>query len=602
MIGGIDQQIQQKVDAYRGNPQQLMQRYQQNQELIDLLALQKLKSEKDAAAREMQMQMQTTPQTIKQQREAELLQMTKDDMVKQTSGIMQERQKRQQQNMQRTANQGLPQLPAGNMQRMAGGGIVAFAEGGGPLRQEDVDAKLRQEIELALQLGESPEALAERLKDNPNALAILRSAIQKAPERAPRELMSPRLQSEAGMMTGPLAAPPTPKEAQEGPMLGMPTRDQARQADQSRLERIRGKLSPSLGSIDTEQLVRGMGVTPLSEKPDAVTSAARPVPERKPTTPDRFGGVGLFGGERAPVTTTPREGGGIGEILRQMQESAAKTPGGPVSEAVQTNRGLRGEEGLGGLYEETKPAPAPPAPTQTPAQAPAEVEQLEEIDLSKIPERKKLPAEPTPSSRYEDLRTRLEKTLEEQQDPDKLLRERQIAFKLGALANQGRGGLAGAAAARERAREVQEGRELKGIGSLMGADLETMKLDIDREANQALQQLRQGQMDIQKFNAVASSFQDLQNRINDELSMNPEYRNAQTAYADALDDGDREAMKRALQRIDEIRNRVIRGMPNYLTLQDTLKKMSARFAGAEGDTTTAPIDLTQYSVREKPQQ
>lgn len=627
MIGGIDQQIQQKVDAYRGNPQQLMQRYQQNQELIDLLALQKLKSEKDAAAREMQMQMQTTPQTIKQQREAELLQMTKDDMVKQTSGIMQERQKRQQQNMQRTANQGLPQLPAGNMQRMAGGGIVAFAEGGGPLRQEDVDAKLKQEIELALQLGESPEALAERLKDNPNALAILRSAIQKAPERRagsmgerPAEARDlPRIDTKspsAPVDRGPMMdlqsdtalamllggqEPRRPEEPSE-PMLGMPTRDQARQADQSRLERIRGNLSPSLGSIDTEQLVRGMGVTPLSEKPDAVTSAARPVPERKPTTPDRFGGVGLFGGERAPVTTTPREGGGIGEILRQMQESAAKTPGGPVSEAVQTNRGLRGEEGLGGLYEETKPAPAPPAPTQTPAQAPAEVEQLEEIDLSKIPERKKLPAEPTPSSRYEDLRTRLEKTLEEQQDPDKLLRERQIAFKLGALANQGRGGLAGAAAARERAREVQEGRELKGIGSLMGADLETMKLDIDREANQALQQLRQGQMDIQKFNAVASSFQDLQNRINDELSMNPEYRNAQTAYADALDDGDREAMKRALQRIDEIRNRVIRGMPNYLTLQDTLKKMSARFAGAEGDTTTAPIDLTQYSVREKPQQ
>jgi predicted GIY-YIG superfamily endonuclease len=170
MIGGIDQQIQQRVDAYRDNPQQLMQRYQQNQELIDLLAMQKLKSEKDAAAREIQMQMQTTPQTIKQQREAELLGRTKDEMVKQTSGIMQERQKRQQQNMQRTANQGLPQLPAGNMQRMAGGGIVAFARGG----LNDVDAQLKRLIEAALELGESPEALAERLRDNPNALAILR--------------------------------------------------------------------------------------------------------------------------------------------------------------------------------------------------------------------------------------------------------------------------------------------------------------------------------------------------------------------------------------------------------------------------------------------
>jgi predicted GIY-YIG superfamily endonuclease len=156
MIGGIDQQIQQRVDAYRDNPQQLMQRYQQNQELIDLLAMQKLKSEKDAAAREIQMQMQTTPQTIKQQREAELLGRTKDEMVKQTSGIMQERQKRQQQNMQRTANQGLPQLPAGNMQRMAGGGIVAFAGGGGPCNRAQVKLKRtdwRQQVEAALQAG-----------------------------------------------------------------------------------------------------------------------------------------------------------------------------------------------------------------------------------------------------------------------------------------------------------------------------------------------------------------------------------------------------------------------------------------------------------------
>ena len=50
----IDQEIERKVNAYRNNPQALMQRYQQNQQLIDLLALQKLKSEKDAAAKEMQ--------------------------------------------------------------------------------------------------------------------------------------------------------------------------------------------------------------------------------------------------------------------------------------------------------------------------------------------------------------------------------------------------------------------------------------------------------------------------------------------------------------------------------------------------------------------
>ena len=58
MAISLDQQIQTKMDAYRGDPNKLMQRYQQSQELLDLLALQKLKSEKEAAARDMQMQMQ----------------------------------------------------------------------------------------------------------------------------------------------------------------------------------------------------------------------------------------------------------------------------------------------------------------------------------------------------------------------------------------------------------------------------------------------------------------------------------------------------------------------------------------------------------------
>ena len=129
MNGGIDQQIQQKVDAYRGNPQALQQRYAQNQQLIDLLALQKLKSEKEAAARDLQMKMQQSPQTIKQQREAELMQMTKDDLAKQTGQLLEQRQAKSQNNLQRVAQAGLPAAMPGQVQ-MAGGGIVAFSNGG----------------------------------------------------------------------------------------------------------------------------------------------------------------------------------------------------------------------------------------------------------------------------------------------------------------------------------------------------------------------------------------------------------------------------------------------------------------------------------------
>lgn len=136
---GIDEQVSNRVDAYRGNPQQLMKMYQQNQELVDLLALQKLKSEKDAAKRQIEMQMQQQPGTIKQQREQELMQMTKDDLAKQTQGVLQRKQQQQQANLQRAAKSGLgaiaPRRPVpvpaqAPKPMMAGGGIVAFQPGG----------------------------------------------------------------------------------------------------------------------------------------------------------------------------------------------------------------------------------------------------------------------------------------------------------------------------------------------------------------------------------------------------------------------------------------------------------------------------------------
>ena len=125
--GGIDQQVQQKVDAYRSKPQLLQQRYAQNKELIDLLALQKLKSEKDAVARDMQMQMQQNPQTIKYQLETEMVQRTKQDMMSKVGQVKGVLDKRQTDQMRRAKQMGIATAPAPNMARMANGGIVGFA-------------------------------------------------------------------------------------------------------------------------------------------------------------------------------------------------------------------------------------------------------------------------------------------------------------------------------------------------------------------------------------------------------------------------------------------------------------------------------------------
>ena len=151
--GGINQLMNQKVDAYKSNPQALEKRYQQNQQLIDLLALQKIKTDKTTAANNIALQMQQNPSTIAQQREQEVLAMTKNEMAQQTTGILGQRQKQQQKNMQRTAKGqnvapqggammaargGLMPLPRPTMQKMASGGILGYNPGGEVISDEEL--------------------------------------------------------------------------------------------------------------------------------------------------------------------------------------------------------------------------------------------------------------------------------------------------------------------------------------------------------------------------------------------------------------------------------------------------------------------------------
>ena len=155
MAMGIDQEIQRRMDAYRGNPQGLQQRYQMSQQLLDLLALQKLKAEQDAMARQMRTQMQQAPGTVAQQMEQEMLGRTKQEMAQQIGGVMQQQARQQQQNMARMAQamarpQGGIAGLAPQTARMAGGGIVAFQAGG-----TKKDAELRSLVETAMQLGAS---------------------------------------------------------------------------------------------------------------------------------------------------------------------------------------------------------------------------------------------------------------------------------------------------------------------------------------------------------------------------------------------------------------------------------------------------------------
>ena len=159
----IDQEISRRMDAYRGNPQALMQRYQQSQQLIDLLALQKLKSEKEAAVRSMQMAAgQQQQPTVAQQREQEVMGLTQQEVAQQVGQVAQQRAAKEREAMQRLMG-GIAAAPGAENamppQAMAAGGIVAFQAGGDVADMPPVEALGGDVDEIRKRLAEARRKL-----------------------------------------------------------------------------------------------------------------------------------------------------------------------------------------------------------------------------------------------------------------------------------------------------------------------------------------------------------------------------------------------------------------------------------------------------------
>lgn len=198
----ISEDVQRRVDAYRGNPGALAQRYQMTQELLDLLALQKLKSEKEAAARSMAlaMQQQGEPPTVAQQREQQVAQMSKQELAQQLGGIGQLAQQQQRPPMM----SGVATAPGSENvmteQAMAAGGIVAFQRGGEMPQETYAERQDRQKREkgsiyspyYGLSLGDLQDIVAQEIIDAQQAAgeaqaaraAVTRERAQAAARRA----------------------------------------------------------------------------------------------------------------------------------------------------------------------------------------------------------------------------------------------------------------------------------------------------------------------------------------------------------------------------------------------------------------------------------
>lgn len=331
----IDQDVNSRVAAYKGNPQALQQRYAASQELIDLLALQKIKSMKEAAAREMQMQMAQqqaangeSNATVADQREKEVMDMTKQELVQQRGELAQQQQTEQKQAMQQLMG-GIAsaQGAASAMQpkAMAAGGIVAFDEGGPTNKDEqrkrkegeslsDFNARLLQ-LELEEKKAQSAkrdsdrEAERQRMLAERGGAAIPPSRLfdraplppsvspPAAPQRQglgglPNAQQAERLpvsEAQATMKAGPQAAvPPSAPAPMAPPQAGPRPPAPPRPAQQGLGGLPNAQMGPpedTLGTALRRQSIAAMNVDPKAEK---LAEEAR-VEERLKMTPAQRG-------------------------------------------------------------------------------------------------------------------------------------------------------------------------------------------------------------------------------------------------------------------------------------------------------------------------
>lgn len=199
--------VEDRVAAYRGNPAPLQQRYAMSQDLLDLLALQKIKSEKESAARQMQLQMaqqnaaEGAEMTVAQQREKEVMDLTKNELAEQRGDTAQQQVSEQQSNIQKLMS-GIARAPgaqaAAQPKMMAEGGIVAFAEGGSTL---DAARERRRAAQDALyKFG-----LRQR-RDDPEGFRAAQEELRAA-EAAIRDAEMAESGGPAGVMRRPMGAP-----------------------------------------------------------------------------------------------------------------------------------------------------------------------------------------------------------------------------------------------------------------------------------------------------------------------------------------------------------------------------------------------------------
>lgn len=305
-LGSVDD----RVSAYQGNTKPLEQRYAMTQDLLDLLALQKIKSQKEAAARQMQLQMAQQGQqdgqanmTVAQQREQEVAEMSKNELAQQRGDTAQQQTQQQQDKMKQMMG-GIAAAPGAAMaaqpKAMAAGGIVGYAgPEGSVVGKKPLDEEAQTALQEAQRTGDR-NAMMMTIKKLAAAGYDVATLIPRGVMGATESIVRGVADSRLGRALGLDAIPKLPESAYGGDRASMtPMMDKVRREEAAG---NRPPQPPAPTSVSEAQATAAAG--PQAAVPPTPAAAPKPpVPAAPaaPKPPAPAGIAGLPGAGAAPA-------------------------------------------------------------------------------------------------------------------------------------------------------------------------------------------------------------------------------------------------------------------------------------------------------------
>ena len=172
-INSLLSSVDDKMKMFRANPEQAMQRAKIAGSTLDAIAAEKVLSEKQAAANELQRQLMPDPNTIATQNDQALQGMAVQELAKGIGQVFQVNQARKQKNLNKIASMGLAGAPVQQRMAMADGGIVGYQAG--------KDVELETEDEDRSALGIILEDLKRKFSNIPSNISGAIQAFRDSP-------------------------------------------------------------------------------------------------------------------------------------------------------------------------------------------------------------------------------------------------------------------------------------------------------------------------------------------------------------------------------------------------------------------------------------